>query len=160
MVAAYLESIKYIGHLWPIALMRVFIGTLYAQLALGRLNEGYLDHPFLSEKMQIAGESFVAGGMYFEMLKSTIQNNWYLASAILIGCELLISGAYFIGFGVRVVGLLAMLLSIHSYLFFGAVGGESQFYLFYIHLMFVLMGAGRCLGLDYYFYKSRRGILW
>lgn len=160
MIVTYLESIKYIGHLWPVALMRIFIGTLYTRMALHRIQDGYLDEPYLGEKMGLGLDSVTSGGPYYEFLQSFIQNQWYSASMALIALELLIGASYFVGYGVRISAAVALILSMHSYLFFDPTGVEAQFYLFCIHLLFLLLGAGRCLGLDYYFYKSRRGILW
>ncbi|MCB0378591.1 MAG: hypothetical protein KDD33_08875, partial [Bdellovibrionales bacterium] len=79
---------------------------------------------------------------------------------LLLGCELIIGISFILGLGVRFTSLLGALLSLHMYSYFDFPSGPGQIYLFYIHVLFLLVGAGRCLGFDYYFFKSRRGLLW
>ena len=160
MIVAYLESIKYIGHMWPLAIFRILIGYIYARTALSRIQAGYLEHAYISERLQIGGDAVTNPSMYFEFFKTMVQSQWLLFTSVFIGLELLIAASYIVGYGIRITALMAMILSLHTYFFFDFAGSDSQQYLFYIHFLFLLLGAGRCFGLDYYFYKSRRGILW
>ncbi len=160
MVASFLESIRYVGHMWPLALVRIFIGFQAVSKVLEHVQTGYLDHPYISERLNLTEGPQIAFGIYFEVFKSLIQSQWYLMTYVLIILQLIVGLSYILGLGVRIASLIGMILSIHLYLFFEFASSPGEIYLFYIHLLFCLLGAGRCLGLDFYFYKSRRGIIW
>lgn len=160
MVLAYLESVKYVGHLWPVALMRIIFGYHYITMMVQKLNKGYLEHAYISERLRLDSDQIFAPGLYFDLFKSLVQSQWYLITYVIVAVELLIGISYILGFGVRVIAVFGMILSLHIYLFFDFPASPAHIYLFYTHLLFCLLGAGRCLGVDYYFYKSRRGLLW
>ena len=160
MILAYLESIKYVGHLWPVALMRIVFGYQYLMMMVEKVNKGYLEHAYISERLVLDSEQVFIPAFYFELVKSLVQTQWFLVTYILIAMELVIGISYIIGFGVRLAAIVGMILSMHIYLFFDFPTSPAHIYLFYTHFFFCLLGAGRCLGVDYYFYKSRRGLLW
>ena len=160
MIVAYLESIKYVGHLWPVALIRILLGYKYISMVVYRLQSGYLEHAYISERLNLSEEQVVAPSLYFDIFKNLVQSQWLGMTYLLVTFEILIGVSFILGFGVRIATLLGMVLSIHIYMFFDFQSSPGQIYLFYIHLLFCLLGAGRCLGIDYYFYKSRRGLLW
>ena len=160
MIASFLESIKYVGHMWPLALVRIFLGLQSVSMVLERVQLGYLEHPYLSERLNLSQTPSFGFGLYFEFFKNMIQSQWLIMTYMLIASEIIIAVSYTLGFGVRIASLLGMLLSLHFYAFFEFATSPGQIYMFYIHLLFCLLGAGRCLGLDFYFYKSRRGLLW
>lgn len=159
MIAAFLESIKYVGHMWPLALVRIFIGFHFIFETYNRVQAGFLQHPYLSQRLLLS-DNPDSYGIYFSLFKNLIQSQWLVMTYGLLVLEFVIGFSYALGFGVRIASLLGMVLSIHSYLFFDFPGSPGQLYVFYIHLLFCALGAGRCLGLDYYFFKSRRGLLW
>ncbi len=158
MFLAYLESIKYVGHMWPLALIRIVIGYQYIASVAFRLQTGYLEHAYITERLKIS-DSLVTG-VYYDLFKTLIQSQWLVMTYVLLTFEVVIGVSLVLGFGVRLASILGMFLSLHLYWFFDFSGSPGQIYLFYIHILFCLLGAGRCLGLDYYFYKSRRGLLW
>lgn len=160
MIASFLESIKYVGHMWPLAMVRIFLGFQSISLVLDRVQLGYLKHPYISERLNLGESNALSSGIYFEIFKNIIQSQWLIMTYFLISIEILVGISYVLGFGVRIASLLGMFLSLHFYLFFDFPSSPGQIYMFYIHLLFCLLGAGRCLGLDFYFYKSRRGLLW
>ena len=145
--------------MWPLALVRIFIGFQFLVEVYERIQTGYLQHPYLSERLLLS-DNPDNYGYYFSIFKNIIQSQWYAMTYVLLIVETIIGVSYILGFGVRLVSLLGILLSLHVYLFFDFAGSPGQIYLFYIHLLFCALGAGRCLGLDYYFFKSRRGLLW
>lgn len=145
--------------MYPVAFVRIVLGYQYLSMVISRVNNGYLDHPYISERLNLSmggGSS----GLYFEIFKSLIQSQWLVMTYVLILLEVVIGISYILGFGVRIASLLGMILSLHIYFFFEFQTSPGQVYLFYVHLLFFTLGAGRCLGLDYYFFKSRRGLLW
>ena len=158
MFAAFLESIKYVGHMWPVAIVRILLGYQYISIVLARLQSGYFQHAYISERLKLTG--IESTSFYFEIFKSLIQSQWLIMTYVLVGIEVLVGISYILGFGVRVASFLGMILSLHIYFYFDFITSPGQLYVFYVHLLFCLLGAGRCLGLDYYFFKSRRGLLW
>jgi thiosulfate dehydrogenase [quinone] large subunit len=160
MLASYLESIKYVGHMYPVAFVRLLIGWHYLSNVLSRVNTGYLEHAYISERLNLSVGNELASGIYFDLFKNLIQSHWLIMTYVLIFFEVLIGFSYILGFGVRIAGLLGMLLSLHIYFYFEFPMSPGNIYLCCIHFLFVSVGAGRCLGLDYYFFKSRRGLLW
>jgi len=161
MIAAFLESIKYVGHMWPVAILRILLGYKYLDGAIARIQEGYLEHAYISERLILTtGEVAASSSLYYDIFKGLAQTQWLAMTYVFIGIELIVGAAYLIGYCVRMAGILGLILSLHIFLFFDFPSAPAQVYLFYIHLLFLFLGAGRCLGLDYYFYKSRRGLLW
>jgi thiosulfate dehydrogenase [quinone] large subunit len=145
--------------MYPVAFVRIILGYQSISTVVTRINNGYLQHPHISERLNLSmgGEG---SGLYFEIFKSLIQSQWLVMTYVLILFEILIGVSYILGFAVRIASLLGMLLTLHIYFFFEFQTSPGQVFLFYIHLLFFMLGAGRCLGLDYYFFKSRRGLLW
>lgn len=160
MVLAFLESIKYVGHLWPIALLRLFICAQYFRMASLHIDSGFLEHPYLSEQLRLKAEGVEALNIYLSFWSTIIQENWLIVSYIIVATEVIVACSYLLGYLVRPVALWAAFLSLHLFWLIEAHGEFMQLFVFSIHLCFCLVGAGRCLGVDYYFYKSRRGILW
>lgn len=65
-----------------------------------------------------------------------------------------------IGFLVRPMGVIGIIISFHYVLF--STGYPNTLYSTFIAILvtIVALGAGRCVGFDYYFYKRHRGIWW
>lgn len=160
MLASYLESIKYVGHMYPVAFVRLLVGWHYLSSVFDRLGKGYLEHAYISERLNLSLITNEQVGVYFDIFKNLIQSQWLLMTYILIVTEALIGASYILGFGVRVASLLGVILSLHIYMYFDFASSPGHIYMLAIHFLFFSLGAGRCLGLDYYFFKSRRGLLW
>jgi thiosulfate dehydrogenase [quinone] large subunit len=58
------------------------------------------------------------------------------------------------------MALLAALLSFNMAMLSGPDQEAFHLTMFVIHLTMAWLGAGRCFGVDYFFYKRRRGIWW
>ncbi len=159
-ILSFLESIKYVGHLWPISLMRWFVCAQYFSMGITHWRSGLLEHPYLSEQLRIKIEAIGALNSYLSFWVSFIQDYWLVVSYVVICTEFVVALSYLLGYLVRPVALWASFLSLHLFLLVEAQGDSSLLYLSAIHLTFCLLGAGRSLGFDYYFYKSRRGLLW
>jgi len=146
--------------MYPVAFVRLIVGWHYLSSVLTRINSGYLDHAYISERLNLSAGGELAPGFYFDIFKSLIQGQWLLMTYVLIALEVVIGISYILGFGVRIASVLAMMLSLHIYFYFDFAASPGHIYLFCIHFLLFSVGAGRCFGLDYYFFKSRRGLLW
>lgn len=160
MVVSFLESLRYAGLLWPVALLRIFMSIQYFSMGMYLVRSGYLEHPYLSEQLRLKMESVATINSYVHLWSSFIQDYWLLTSYMIIFSQFVIAASYLIGYLVRPVALWAAFLSLHMFWLLEAQGEKMHLFAFSIHACFCLVGAGRCLGLDYYFYKSRRGLLW
>ena len=76
------------------------------------------------------------------------------------GSELIIGVLLILGFLVRPACLLGVVLMV----FYIASQGLDLVPFYELNILifvtFLWLGAGRCIGIDYYFYKRKRGFLW
>ena len=94
------------------------------------------------------------------ILSEQIIPYWQTYAFILIGIQVIVAISYIIGYVVRPVSILAVLLCIMHLMVFSA---EQEIFfklLIACHVVLAWVGAGRCLGVDYYFFKTRRGVWW
>jgi thiosulfate dehydrogenase (quinone) large subunit len=159
-ILGFLESIKYVGHLWPISFLRWFVCFQYFGMATYHVRSGLLEHPYLSEQLRIKIESLGVLNNYLGFWIGFVQDYWLAVSYVIVCTEFVIAISYLLGYLVRPVALWASFVALHLFWLVESPNDFTQLYLMSIHLTFCLLGAGRCLGLDYYFYKSRRGLLW
>ena len=160
MLQAYFESIKYVGHLLPMSFLRIFLGYYYLNLVVQ-------DWPKFAMKVGGYSDVFVAAlnkaqvpAWYRLLLSEQIIPNWQIYAFIIITLQLVVGVSYIIGYVVRPVSALAVLLCL-NYMTIYSIDQEIFFKLLIAcHIMLAWVGAGRCLGIDYYFYKRRRGLWW
>ncbi len=160
MVLAFVESFKYVGHLWPLALFRIFIGYQYINVAIQRYKDGYFSNAYINESIRLGMPTSNSPDWYKSFLEGIVQENWQFFTYLLISSEFLIGVSFLLGYLVRPFSLFASFLAINLMWALGATATDYYFNLFIINLVLFAVGAGRCLGFDYYFYRSRRGIWW
>ena len=161
MLVAFVESIKYVGHLLPIAFLRIFIGYFYFNQALGRMRGDFLTHAYLAEDIRAFMPRSSAPDWYKNFLETVVIPNWQYAAVAILVLWFAIGVSYIVGYLVRPFAILALGVGFASLFAIGAGASESQaMFLLVLHFTLGWMGAGRCLGIDYYFYKRRRGIWW
>lgn len=164
MLVAFLESFKYVGHLYPVVFLRVFIGWFYLSQALKKHSGDYLFQPRLSEQLSEwlskAGPSLVEYKAFIEEFVIPYPN-WVVFSYGITALEFLVAVSYLAGFLVRPTALLAAFLSFNMSIIMSGPNQEPfHLTLFVIHLVMAWLGGGRCFGFDYYFYKRQRGLWW
>jgi thiosulfate dehydrogenase [quinone] large subunit len=160
MFVAFFESVKYVGHLLPVAFLRVFLGYYYLQLALSHYQGDFLVRPKLAAQVAEILPSLQIPGWYRYFIEMSVIPYWQTYAFLITGIEFAVAISYIFGYVVRPVGLLAAVLALNLLALSGSQSEELFKTLFAIHLMMAWIGAGRCLGFDYYFYKRRRGIWW
>ena len=160
MLISFFESFKHVGHLIPIAGLRIYLGVYYIYECYSRYNNDFVSANIipslikdnLSEQLNIGGyQNFISG---------YILDHWKFVAYFVLICVLLIGISFIFGFMVKVFSLIAIFLSLHILMF----GSSSDFLIHQIligvNLTFFLIGAGRCIGIDYFFYKKTRGLFW
>lgn len=162
MLVAFVESIKYVGHLLPIAFLRVFLGYYYFNQALLRLHSDFLSHAYLAEDIRGYLPRSPAPDWFKMFLEGVVIPNWKIFATSLVVSWFAIGISYILGYLVRPMSVLAIIIGLGLMLALGATGQSELQMTFLLVLHFTLgwLGAGRCLGLDYYFYKRRRGLWW
>lgn len=160
MFVAFFESVKYVGHLLPIAFLRVFLGYYYLQQALLKYHGDYLLRPKLAAQVAEILPNLQVPAWYRMTLELYLIPHWQLLAFVVTGLEFAIALSYIFGYVVRPMALLAVLLSLNMLAISGAQGEDLYKTFLAIHLIMAWVGAGRCLGFDYYFFKRRRGIWW
>lgn len=160
MFISFFESIKHVGHIWPIALFRIFVGYSFIKFALEKLHGQWLEQPRLSEAIvQWANNPGAHGGVH-RVLAEWVVPHWQTFSYIVVFGELAVGVSFIVGFMVRPAAMGAILGTLVCML---AMGLDSRAYnMIYLAsvIMLFLVSAGRCVGFDYYFYKRVRGYWW
>lgn len=161
MLVAFVESIKYVGHLLPVACLRIFVGYYYFNQALMSLQSDFLSRAYFAEDIRNFIPQSTAPDWYKGALETIVIPNWQVFAVSVTAIYLLIGFSYILGYLVRPISLLAVFLSVNLVFSLGSQHSEVLSpMVMALHLMLGWMGAGRCLGIDYYFYKRRRGIWW
>ncbi len=161
MIVAIFESYKYVGHLYPLFFLRIFMGYYYLNHALQSVKSEFLSHAVLAEQIRTYLPSSVAPEWYKYFLETAMIPNWQFFSSFIVISQFIIGVSFIIGYFVRPASLLALFLGITMIWAVGPSSGDIQDNLILL-VVFTLgwFGAGRCLGVDYYFYRKRRGLWW
>lgn len=161
MLVAFVESIKYVGHLLPIAFLRVFLGYYYFNQALINWHGDFLSQAYLAEDIRNFLPKSPAPEWYKIALESVVVPNWQFFATGIVVAQFAIGLSYIVGYLVRPCSLIGMILGFNLMLALGPHQSELQStFMIVLHFILGWLGAGRCLGIDYYFYKRRRGIWW
>lgn len=161
MLQSYFESIKYVGHLLPISFLRIFIGYFYLNLAFKDWLVYSSGGNAFSEMLIDALNKAQIPSWYRLLLSEQMIPNWNIVVFILIGLQIATGVSYILGYVVRPMSVFAILLCVNFLILSG--GGEKEIFyklLIACHVLLAWVGAGRCLGIDYYFFKRRRGVWW
>jgi len=168
MFISFFESFKYLGHLWPIALLRIYIGYFFLLAGISKVEKNYLHSPALTDQIQ----SWIAAGphdeKYVHFLQTWVLTHWQVFSYLVVTGEIMVGVAFILGFMVRPAALVAIFLNWNFLLAGIPANRKFQFRkiatsaaaFIAINLMFFFISAGRCIGFDYYFFKKVRGFWW
>lgn len=160
MLFSFFESVKYVGLMFPVALLRVFLGYYYLQQALAKFHSDFLSRPRLAASMAENLPILQIPSWYKNVIEDVLIPNWQTVAFTLTGVEFAIAISYLIGYVVRPMGLLASLVTLHLLLTAPPAQADFLRLMLACHLTMSWLGAGRCLGVDYYFYKRVRGLWW
>jgi thiosulfate dehydrogenase [quinone] large subunit len=160
MFVAFFESVKYVGHLIPIAFLRIFLGYYYLDLAMTKFRGPFLVQPRFAGEIAEILPALQAPLWYKTAIENFLIPHWQTIAFLLVGVQFAIAFSYLLGYVVRPIALLAAVLALNQLALAPAGGEELPRMLLAIHLTLAWVGAGRCLGLDYYFFKRRRGLWW
>lgn len=160
MLVSFLESIKYVGHLVPIAMLRLYLGWSFFMTAWVRYQGDYLSQPRVAASITEWAPTSSAPDWYKDFLDKVVVPHWQLAAYCVVYLGFLVGISFLLGFFVRPVAILGALMALNFIYNSAPDIVELHKLHFVLFLIMAWIGAGRCLGLDYFFYKRDRGIWW
>lgn len=160
MIAAFFESIRYVGLLFPVAFLRIFVGYQYFGTALNKAQGDYLVQPRLAAEISEWLPQSSAPLWYKSLISEYAIEQWQVLAYTITYCEFLIGVSFILGFFVRPVSMLGIFLSINFIYNSSPVAADMHQAYLTIFITMLWLGAGRCIGLDYFFFKRQRGIWW
>lgn len=160
MLVSFLDSVKYVGHLVPISFLRIFLGYYYLQSAMLKYSSDFLNKPKVAEIISEFLPLSQAPEWYKVIVTTQLIPQWQILAFLITGFEFAIAVSYLIGYVVRPVAVLGVLLSLNMIFIIGPAYEDLNKTFLALHFVMAWIGAGRCLGIDYYFYKRRRGLWW
>ncbi len=160
MFVSFLESVKYVGHLYPVALLRIYLGYYFLNMALARVDGEFLNQPRLAALIMDNLPQSNLPTWYAHFLQNVAVPNWQFFAYLLTYCEFVIGISFLLGFLVRPASFLGIVLML-NFIYAGGAAISAMHPTFLVLFIFMFwVGAGRCLGFDYFFYKRQRGIWW
>ena len=160
MLASFVESIKYVGHLVPVAFLRIYLGARYLSLAVDKFNGDFVDRPRLAAQIADQLPALSLSPTYKQIVEWSMIQHWQSFAFIYLALEFAVGFSYLLGYVVRPVSIVAAFLSLQMVYLSSPSSSDGMRLLVAIHLILAWVGAGRCLGLDYYFFKRHRGFWW
>ena len=160
MLVAYLESIKYVGHLFPVAVLRIYLGWCFLIEAWLRYQGDYLSQPRIVSAITEWGSASFAPDWYKDFLDQVVVPHWQIFAYCVVYFGFLVGLSFLLGFFVRPVAALAAIVTLNFV--YNSSPEVVELHKLHVVLFLILawLGAGRCLGLDYFFFKRDRGIWW
>lgn len=160
MFTAFFESIKYVGHLYPVAFLRIFLGYYWLNQSLTEYQTGLFTSQVYID--QVMSSDYIANfpSWYRWFFENLVYPYWSMMSHGILIASFLVGLSLVIGFMVRPFGIIGIIICF-NYVLFGS-GYQNLLYSTFIAMFvtIVAIGAGRCVGFDYYFYKRNRGLWW
>jgi thiosulfate dehydrogenase [quinone] large subunit len=160
MILAFFQSIKYVGHIVPLALFRIYFGYLILIKAIERSGNGFLEQPRLAAMVTEWLPLSSAPQWYKTLAEPMIVDQWQFFAWLVVFIEAVVGVSYILGFFVRPASLLGLLLALNMLFIVEPQEAETYQILVGLFLCMGWIGAGRCFGLDYYFFKRTRGLWW
>jgi thiosulfate dehydrogenase [quinone] large subunit len=160
LLVTFFNSAKYVGHAYPIAFFRIFLGYTFLQQGLTRLNGEFLQTPHLASMIEQHLPATNPPLWLHQFLAGFVVNHWQVFSYSVTYIEIVIGISFLLGFVIRPISILALILCF--FMTYITDVSTANLYSVYMVIFITLawMGAGRCLGMDYYFFKRHRGIWW
>ncbi len=160
MIVSFFESIKYLGHLYPVTVLRIYLGYYFLNEAYNNFYGDFLVQPRLASQINEWLPKHTVPDFYRNVFENILVTYWQPFSYVLTLFFFLIGLSYILGFLVRPFALLAIFISWHFLYISSPEAVLTHKFLMLVQLTLCWLGAGRCLGLDYFFFKRHRGLLW
>lgn len=160
MLVSFFESMKYSGHLFPVALLRVYMGYYFLSLGVERLEGQFLIQPRLAAQIMNYLPEKNLPLWYSDAVQAVIVPNWQFFAYGLVYAQIAMGICLIVGFLVRPATLVGILLSFNAILLGSPSATVLNQCFLAVFIVLFWLGAGRFMGFDYFFYKRQRGIWW
>lgn len=155
-----IESLRYINHLWPVVILRIYTSLFFFNHYNLKLAEGYETQPKISAAIDEYLYSNHPPAWIEGFFVNIVQANWSFYAKMLLNIEWSIGVLFFIGFLNRPAALFSMFF-IYLMSFIAGPVEQGQLYpMLAILSTLAVFGSGRVGGVDYFFYKRQRGLMW
>lgn len=160
LVKDQVESLRYVNHLWPVLILRVYVSFFFFSKYYERINIGFLNQPKLSARIDEFLYSSKPPAWVQSLFVDYIQENWAVAAGIIVNMEWMLGILFLIGFLNRPSAILGIVF-LYIMSFVSSPMEQTQVLPMMV-MLFALMvfGSGRVGGVDYFFYKRQRGLIW
>ncbi len=160
MIRDLLEGFKYVNHLWPVMILRFYAGYFFFSSAMEKKATEYALSPNVSALIDQNLFAHTPPDIISSFFANFVQSNWEIFSIFQLNYEWCAGILFFIGFLNRPIALLSMIyIQLISYIQ-PIEMGSFYFQMQWILLTLLVFGSGRSGGVDYFFYKRQRGIIW
>ncbi len=146
--------------MFPVALLRIYLGWSFLQVAWGRFQGDYLNQPRIAAAITDWSPSSRAPEWYKDFLDHVVVPNWQFFAYCVVYFGFLVGVSYIFGFFVRPISILAAIITLNFVIIGPSISTDFYKIQLVLFLGLAWLGAGRCMGLDYYFYKRDRDIWW
>lgn len=160
MLVSFFESIKYVGLMFPITVLRVYMGYYYFHSALVRYKGDFLVQPRLAASINEWLPPSSAPEFYRTFVETVVVPQWQWFAYAVTFVEFGIGLSFLFGYMVRPFAIFAVFLCYFMLYISSPEQTELLKIFMVVNITLGWVGAGRCLGIDYYFYKRRRGLWW
>ncbi|MGH1468867.1 MAG: TQO small subunit DoxD [Bdellovibrionales bacterium] len=155
-----IESLRYINHLWPVLILRLYISFFFFSRYSEKLGMDFLGKPKLSARIDEFLYSTGPPAWIQVFFVDYVQESWAVWAGLFTNLEWSFGVLFLIGFLNRPGAIIAML---YLYMMSFISSPAEQMQLLPITMILVALmvfGSGRVGGVDYFFYKRKRGLLW
>ncbi len=160
LVKDQIESLRYINHLWPVVVLRLYVSYFFFSSYYEMQSSNFLTQPKLAVLIDENLYSSGAPSFIERFFSNYAQESWSFTSGLMMNVEWLLGLLFLIGFLNRPGAMLGL---VYLYVIsFVQPAVEVSVYgsVSIILLVLLLFGSGRVGGVDYFFYKRKRGLLW
>lgn len=136
------------------------MGYFYLQEAASKYSGDFLNQPILAETISESLRNQIPPLWLHSFLEQIAIPYWQIFAHLMASMEFALGVCLIIGYLVRPASIIAIVLSIFM-IWISPLEQTLVLKTFIaINITLAWLGAGRCIGFDYYFYKRMRGIWW
>lgn len=155
-----IESLRYINHLWPIVILRIYASLFFFNHYNQKAAGGYLTQPKISALIDEYLYANHPPAWVETFFVNVVQANWSFYAKAVVNTEWMLGILFFIGFLNRPAALFSIVF-IYIMSFVSGPVEQGQLYpMLAILVTLAVFGSGRVGGVDYFFYKRQRGLIW
>ncbi len=154
------ESLRYVNHLWPIVVLRLYVSYFFFSSYAKMLSSNFLSQPRLSALIDEHLYASNAPEWVQSFFVNYIQENWVFSSGVMLNTEWLLAVLFLVGFLNRPGAILGIVYLYMVSFIHPPVEVSHATPIMMILFVLMLFGSGRVGGVDYFFYKRKRGLIW